>query len=84
MLFGVIACVGCVLTACRLMWNNPNAPRPKLMGPLSPISIHGSPVTSPKFQVAPRLIFSICFGSEKKEPRYTCLSEANTLTEDMG
>jgi hypothetical protein len=42
----------------------------------APISIHGSPVTVPKFQMAPRLIFLIPSGSKKKQPRYTCLSEA--------
>jgi hypothetical protein len=29
-----------------------------------------------KFQMAPRLILLISSGSKKKEPRYTCLSEA--------
>jgi hypothetical protein len=48
----------------------------KLMGPLCPISIHGSPVTLPQFQMAPRLIFLLSSGSKKKEPRYSCLSEA--------
>jgi hypothetical protein len=46
------------------------------MGPLCPISIYGSPVTLLKFQMAPRLILLISSGSKKKEPRYTCLSEA--------
>jgi hypothetical protein len=46
------------------------------MGFLCPISIHGSPVTLPKFQMAPRIIFLISSGSKKKEPRYICLSEA--------
>jgi len=29
-----------------------------------------------KFQMAPRLILLISSGSKKKDPRYTCLSEA--------
>jgi hypothetical protein len=44
------------------------------MGPLCPISVYGSPVTLLKFQMAPRLILLMSSGS--KEPRYTCLSEA--------
>jgi len=46
------------------------------MGPLYPIFIYGSPVTLLKFQMAPRLILLMSFGSKKKEPRYTCLSKA--------
>jgi len=45
------------------------------MGPLCPVSIHGSPVTLLEFQMAPRLILLMSSGS-KKEPRYACLSEA--------
>jgi hypothetical protein len=45
-----------------------------MTGPLCPISICGSPVTLLKFQMAPRLILLISFGS-KKEPRYACMSE---------
>jgi hypothetical protein len=48
------------------------------MCPLCPISIHGSPVTSPKFQMAPSLMLLISSGSKKEEPRYTCLNEAKT------
>ena len=47
------------------------------MGPLYPVSIHGSPVAVLKFQMAPRLILLMSSGSKKKEPRYTCQSEAN-------
>ena len=47
-----------------------------MMGPLCPISIHGNPVTLLKFQMAHRLILLMSSGSKKKEPRYTCLSEA--------
>jgi hypothetical protein len=43
------------------------------MGSLCPISIHGSPVTLPKFQIAPRLILVISSGSKKED---ICLSEA--------
>jgi hypothetical protein len=46
------------------------------MGPLYPITIYGSPVALPKFQMAPRCTFLIFSGSGKKEPRYACLSEA--------
>jgi hypothetical protein len=46
------------------------------MDPLSPISIHGSPVTLPKFQMAPSLILLMFSGSKKKEPRCICLNEA--------
>jgi hypothetical protein len=48
------------------------------MGPLCPISIHGSPVTLLKFQMAPRLILLMSSGSKRKEPRYTCLSKAKS------
>jgi hypothetical protein len=41
----------------------------------APISIHGSPVTLLKLQMAPILILLMSSVS-KKEPRYTCLSEA--------
>jgi hypothetical protein len=44
-------------------------------GPLFPIQIHGSPVTLLKFQMATRLLMSSGF---KKQPRYTCLSEAKS------
>ena len=47
----------------------------KWWGPLCPISIQGSPVTLLQFQMSPRLIRLRPSGS-KKEPRYTCLSEA--------
>ena len=47
-----------------------------MRGPLCPISIYGSPVTLLKLQMAPRLILLMSSGSKKKEPRYTCLSEA--------
>ena len=46
------------------------------MDPLCPISVYGSPVALLKFQMAPRLILLMSSGSKKKEPRYTCLSEA--------
>jgi hypothetical protein len=46
-----------------------------LIGPLCPISIHGSPVNLLKFQMAPNLMLLISSGY-KKEPRYTCLNEA--------
>jgi len=46
------------------------------MNPLCPVLIIGSPVTFLKFQMAPRLILLMSFGSKKKEPRYTYLSEA--------
>jgi hypothetical protein len=52
-----------------------DAPRPLLTSPLCPITIYGSSVTLPKFQMAPRLTFLIFSGSIK-EPRYTYLSEA--------
>jgi len=52
-----------------------DAPRPQLMGPLCPISIQGSPVPLLKLQMAPGLILIIS-GTKKKEPRYTCVSEA--------
>ena len=54
----------------------PDASRPKLTGPLCPISIYGSPVTLLKYQMAPRLILSMSSGSKTKETRYACLSEA--------
>ena len=56
--------------------NGPDAPRPRLTGPLCPISIYGSPVALLKFQMAPKLILLMSCGSKKKEPRYTRLSEA--------
>jgi hypothetical protein len=46
-----------------------------MTGPLCPISIHWSPFTLLKFQMAPRFTLLMSSGS-KKEPRYTCLSEA--------
>ena len=46
------------------------------MGPLCPRSIYGSPVALLQFQMAPRLILLMSSGSNKKEPRFTCLSEA--------
>jgi len=46
------------------------------MGPLCPISVYWSPVTLLKLQMVPRLILLMSSGSNKKEPRYTCLSEA--------
>ena len=46
------------------------------MGPLCPISIYGSPVALLKFQMAPKITLLMSSGSKKKEPRYTCLSEA--------
>jgi hypothetical protein len=45
------------------------------MGPLCPVSIHGSPVALLQFQMAPRLILLRSSGSKKKKPRYACLSE---------
>jgi hypothetical protein len=45
------------------------------MGPLCPILIYGSPVALLNFQMASKLILLMSCGS-KKEPRYTCLSEA--------
>ena len=54
----------------------PDASRPKLTGPLCPISIHGNSVTLLKLQMAPRLILLMSSGSKKKEPRHTHLSEA--------
>jgi hypothetical protein len=41
-----------------------------------PILIHGSSVSLPKFQKAPKCIFLISSGTKKEELRYTCLSEA--------
>jgi hypothetical protein len=55
---------------------SPDAPRPLLTDPLCPVTIYGSPVTLPKFQMPPRLTVIIFSGSRKKQPRYTCLSEA--------
>jgi hypothetical protein len=55
---------------------SPDAPRPSLTGPLCPITIYWSPVTLPKFQMAPRLTFLIFSGSRKQQPRYVCLSGA--------
>jgi hypothetical protein len=55
---------------------SPDAPRPLSTGPLCPITIYVSPVTLPKFQVAPRLTFLIFSDSRKKGPRNSCLSEA--------
>jgi hypothetical protein len=46
------------------------------MSSLCPISIHGSPVTLLKFQMAPRFVLLMSSGSKRKEPRYTCLIEA--------
>jgi hypothetical protein len=46
---------------------SPDAPEPYLMGLLCPISIHGSPVTLPKFQMAPRLTFLTSSGSKKND-----------------
>jgi hypothetical protein len=47
------------------------------MGPLCPISIHGSPVALLKLQMVPRLILLLMSsGSKKQQPRYACLSEA--------
>jgi dsRNA-specific ribonuclease len=48
-------------------------------GPFVPhnlIKVQGSPVTLLKFQITPRLKLLMSSGSKKKEPRYTCLSEA--------
>jgi len=42
----------------------------------APYQFMGAPVTLLKFQMAPRLILLVSSGSKKKEPRYTCLSEA--------
>jgi hypothetical protein len=53
---------------------SPYAPRPLLTGPLCPITIYGSPVALPKFQMAPTLTFVIFCGSRQKQPRYACLS----------
>jgi len=39
------------------------------------MSIYGSPVTLLKFQMAPKLILLMSFGSKEKEHRYMCLSE---------
>jgi len=47
-----------------------------MTGPFCLISIYGSPVALQKFQMTPRLILLTSTGSKKKEPRYTCLSEA--------
>ena len=47
-----------------------------IAGPLCPISDHGSPVALLKPQIAPMLIFLISSGTNKKEPRCACLSEA--------
>jgi hypothetical protein len=56
--------------------HSPDAPRPKITGPLCPISIYGSPVALLNFQMAPRLILLMSSGPKKKDPRYACLSEA--------
>jgi hypothetical protein len=55
---------------------SPDAPRPLLTGPLCPITIYGSPIALPKFQMAPRLTFVMFSGPKKKQPRYTCLIKA--------
>jgi len=47
----------------------------ELMGPLCPMSNHGSPVTLLKFKTGPKLKLLMSSGSKKKEPRYACLSE---------
>ena len=54
----------------------PDEPRPYLAGSLCPVSIYGSPVALLKFQMAPRLTLLMSSGSKKKQPRYTCPSEA--------
>jgi len=46
------------------------------MDPLCRISIYGSSVALPKFQMAPSLTLLMSSDSKKKEPRYACLSEA--------
>ena len=56
--------------------HGPVAPRPYLMGPLCPMSNHGSSVALLKFQMVPKLILLISSSSRKKELRCTCLSEA--------
>jgi hypothetical protein len=56
--------------------HGPDAPRPYLTGPLCPLSNHGSPVSLPKFQMAPKLTLLISSGSREKEPRCISLSEA--------
>jgi hypothetical protein len=51
-------------------------------GPFVPhnlMSVQGSPVSLLKFQMAPTLKLLMSSGSKKKEPRYTCVSEAKTL-----
>jgi len=57
-------------------------------GPLVPnnlIAVQRSPAPSLKFQMALRLKLSMSSGSEKKEPRYTCLSEAKAShSENVG
>ena len=57
---------------------SPDARRPldRPFVPHSLMSSQGSPVPLLKFQMAPRLGLLTSFGSKKKEPKYTCLSEA--------
>jgi hypothetical protein len=55
--------------------HGPDAPRPYITGPLCSMSIYGSPVTLPKFQMAPKHILLISSGSKKGELRCMCLSE---------
>ena len=71
------------LIDCLIDWlqlgsrpHGPDAPRPKMTGPLCPISIQGSPVALLKFQMIPRLTLLMSSGSKEEEPKYACLSEA--------
>ena len=49
------------------------------------IPVQESPVPLLKFEMVPRLIFLIFSGSKKKNPGYTCLSEAKAShSENVG
>jgi len=62
----------------------PDAPRPQLMGPLCPISIHGSSVPLLKLQLAPRLILVMSSGTKKKEPRYVWVKPKLHIHKECG
>jgi hypothetical protein len=66
--------------------NSPDAPRPLLEGPLCLITIYGSLVTLPKFQMAPKTysLYILWLQKEGAQIRTPKRSQGFTPTKDMG
>jgi hypothetical protein len=75
----------CACFDCLIDWQlgsgpcSPIAPMSYMTCPLGHISILGSPLILPNFQMAPSLTYLNILWFQQKQSRYTCLSEANSF-----